>query len=659
MKALLSGFNILKGTLLEAGLKQCPEAPTMWSNEAHTLAVMIHVDDLIITGKDEAMDGLLDKLKEKYKVSIETGAKVTFLKRLIEVDKEETRIWLSEKYAEGLVGMFHGVKRRRTPGEIIVDDTLVEDPEDVSRFRSAVGILLYIAGDRPDLQFHTKELAGKLQKPTIGAMTTLKQVIGYLVGTSDIHAKMTGRDPSRSFRERADGVSSGPQYENAKDHWLLEVATDSDWNGNKQTRASTSCGSIFIGGNWIYSYSRTQKCVTLSSTEAEYIALVSGASEGLLVRAVLQHLTGETVDLKVYSYNTSCVAVAQKEGVGRIKHLDGRLLWLQQRQGRDLELRRLGTLSNPADLGTKPLASVRLLLYLLGFSNVWDDLGQQEMREEMAKKEAKDRIRTIKTVIHPEVVAAGEGKSSTLVTQVAKKLLRLTLAALLAEEGGALGQSSDHCYVAAMETTTAPTTQGTIFMLSFVIFIMVFVMAILLRFIFRLQRQIVELKEVVMNIRQALRDSRDRWRGWQIQSGVYFEESEDEVDSEDVEVNVYSVRVEETMDVEENAESEMSEETDAPVEVEVEVEVDNGEGEHQSLTELAGDGTFEAPGAALALLDDGYGGTTSASIPTSSHAAGGRGAHGGDGAEAIEDVAMDMASEAGTDLGSLDEMVQE
>jgi hypothetical protein len=123
---------------------------------------------------------------------------------------------------------------------------------------------------------------------------------------------MTGRDPSRSFREQAEGVSSGPQYENAEEHWLLEVATGSDWNGSKQARASTSCGSIFIGGNWIYSYSRMQKCVTLSSTEAEYIALVSGGSEGLLVKAVLQHLTRETVDLKVYSDNTSCVAVAQK-----------------------------------------------------------------------------------------------------------------------------------------------------------------------------------------------------------------------------------------------------------------------------------------------------------------------------------------------------------
>ena len=43
--------------------------------------------------------------------------------------------------------MFGGVRRRRTPGEIVVEDTLVEDPAEISKFRSAVGTLLYIARD--------------------------------------------------------------------------------------------------------------------------------------------------------------------------------------------------------------------------------------------------------------------------------------------------------------------------------------------------------------------------------------------------------------------------------------------------------------------------------------------------------------------------------
>ena len=63
-----------------------------------------------------------------------------------------------------------------------------------------------------------------------------------------------------------------------------------------------------------------------------------------------------------------------------------------------------------------------------------------------------------------------------------------------------------------------------------------------------------------MNIRQALQDSRERWRGRQIQTGIYLEESESEIASEDMDVNIYSVSLEGTMDIEENLESEQGEE---------------------------------------------------------------------------------------------------
>jgi len=42
-----------------------------------------------------------------------------------------------------------------------------------------------------------------------------------------------------------------------------------------------------LGGIWIYSRSRTQRNITLSSTESEFVVpLVSGTCEGLLFRAV-------------------------------------------------------------------------------------------------------------------------------------------------------------------------------------------------------------------------------------------------------------------------------------------------------------------------------------------------------------------------------------
>ena len=57
---------------------------------------LMHVGDLLITGSDEAMDDLLNKLEEKHKVSIGIGSKAAFLKRLIEVNNGETRMHLAE-----------------------------------------------------------------------------------------------------------------------------------------------------------------------------------------------------------------------------------------------------------------------------------------------------------------------------------------------------------------------------------------------------------------------------------------------------------------------------------------------------------------------------------------------------------------------------------
>jgi len=70
------------------------------------------------------------------------------------------------------------------------------------------------------------------------------------------------------------------------------------------------------------------------------------------------------------------MAIAAKEGVCKVKNLSGRLLWVQQRQGRDFQLRRLDTTTNVVDTGTKTLPGRRmqLLLYLMGFSDDWEEL---------------------------------------------------------------------------------------------------------------------------------------------------------------------------------------------------------------------------------------------------------------------------------------------
>eukprot|EP00973_Karenia_brevis_P086799 12036707-Karenia_brevis.AAC.1 len=53
----------------------------------------------------------------------------------------------------------------------------------------------------------------------------------------------------------------------------LEGYSDSDWAGCRVTGKSTSGGVIMIGDHYIKGWSRTQNCITLSSGEAELVAM--------------------------------------------------------------------------------------------------------------------------------------------------------------------------------------------------------------------------------------------------------------------------------------------------------------------------------------------------------------------------------------------------
>ena len=585
-------FNTLKATLKDGGLLQCAEAPTVWTNREKTLALMIHVDDMVMTGEDEELEKVEAFLKKKFQLKVESGTQLSFLKRSIEVVDGVTKVKVNEKYIEGLVNLFPGVKRRKTPGDIIIDNEPLTNDIDIQKYRSAVWTLLYVSGDRPDTQFFIKELAAKLQVPTRGSMSSLLNLIGYMVTTKDIHVEMTGTDPGRSFRYRAEGLTTAPTYVEKDGIWLIEVATDSDWSGHKETRSSTSCGSMYLGGIWIHSYSRTQKNITLSSSEAEFVALVGGASEGLFIKAVVEHLVDGKVELKVLGDNTASIAIAARDGVCRLKHVSGRLLWIQQRQQRgELQLRRIDTVTNVADMGTKVLAGrrVRMLLHLCGFQNDWGDLGVAEFEEEKYKKDAREKIKAVRKIVHAEVLDTPTRENSTLVNQVAKRLMRLTLGALLLSGGEALSlphQSSAQCLV-AMDTTSS-SLPWTTTMLVTLVFILVVTIIVLIKIMHVMHLRIEATREAMDWVRQQLRQSRDRVRirnEEQQRLGVWLETDDEEdsdvpdqgggSDGEDPHVNgrVAHIRRMTKEEFYNGSEEEMESEME---EVEVEVEPESG-----------------------------------------------------------------------------------
>eukprot|EP00435_Cladocopium_sp_Y103_P055810 s873_g18.t1 len=80
--------------------------------------------------------------------------------------------------------------------------------------------------------------------------------------------------------------------------------------------------------------------------------------------------------------SSSARQLAAKQGVGKVRHLDGKILWIQQRVlCGDVQLQQLPTIWNIADLCTKSLTQQRVKL-LLHELNLCDDGGLQVVGQE-------------------------------------------------------------------------------------------------------------------------------------------------------------------------------------------------------------------------------------------------------------------------------------
>ena len=113
--------------------------------------------------------------------------------------------------------------------------------------------------------------------------------------------------------------------------------------------------------------------------------MVGGCSNGLLVRHLWMQLTKEEVEMKVWSDSSAARAMVQRQGIGRVRHLDASLLWIQQKKKEKiLAVSPIPTELNCADIGTKSLTRRRLfgLLYMLKMVNsIGDRVGEEEFQE--------------------------------------------------------------------------------------------------------------------------------------------------------------------------------------------------------------------------------------------------------------------------------------
>ena len=275
---------------------------------------------------------------------------------------------------------------------------LPDEPEklsskDASSCRSIVGLCLFVSREPPDLMFTIKELASNMSSPSLVSAHGLRKLVGYMKHVGDVALRLNVPAPGQ-----------GRCFSDGAFNWILETYSDADWSSNKDHRKSTSCGMHYLNTAFVYGSSRSQKTISLSSCESELHSIVSAMCDGIFIVACAQFVLGEEIKHVHYTDSSSARQLASREGCGRLRHVSGKILWVQQKTNdKSVLLKQVPTIWNVADIGTKCLQQKRLffLMHESGLVDLdtFESVVEQEHQEQVERSGNRNQLQKIAKVI--------------------------------------------------------------------------------------------------------------------------------------------------------------------------------------------------------------------------------------------------------------------
>lgn len=300
---------------MKEGFERCPHEPTLFiktKTGGKVLIISLYVDDLIFTGNDESMFA-------EFKRSMMLEFDMTDLGKMryflgIDVVQEFDGIFIGQKkYVLEVLERF-GMDKCNPVHNPIVPGEKLEKYEDRARvdgtyYKQVVGSLMYLTATRPDIMFVVSLISKYMGNPSQLHLQAARKVLRYLKGTADF----------------------GLLYKKGGDEELTAY-TDSDYAGDLGDRKSTS-GYVFLLSSATVSWSsKKHPVVSLSTTEAEFIAAAACACQAVWLRRVLKKL-GHSQDKStiVHYDNTSAIKLAKNPVMhGCSKHIDVRFHFLRE-----------------------------------------------------------------------------------------------------------------------------------------------------------------------------------------------------------------------------------------------------------------------------------------------------------------------------------------
>jgi hypothetical protein len=271
-----SWYESLKGALEQLGFKRTESDHGVfvkkWVDE-RLVVLAVHVDDCLSVGTTQ---GLLNefkgKINGKYRMT-DLGPCKWLLGVRVDRDTKNKTIGLSQHaYIDSILAQFNfdDLKPSSIPMNPATPLLKSQSPStlaDIAKmkhvpYREAMGSLMYAAmGTCPDIAFATSTVAQFLENPGRDHWGAVKRIFKYLKGTRNISLVYGGKDEDLQGWTDADGAS-------------------------QEHRRAISGYILMVDGGAVSWSSKKQELVTLSTTEAEYVAMTHAAKEALWLRTL-------------------------------------------------------------------------------------------------------------------------------------------------------------------------------------------------------------------------------------------------------------------------------------------------------------------------------------------------------------------------------------
>jgi len=306
--------------------------------------VLVYVDDLAIFARDDkTLKEVIALIKSTYDVK-----NLGCIRRFLGVEFEQTngRWTLHQKeYITGLARHFGLEGARSVTVPLDPGVTLISHPEkeevNSTQYRSLIGALMFIATrTRPDILYAVTAMSQFNCHPTLDHWRMLQRVLVYVYQTKQL----------------------GLCYEDSPSQPVLRFYSDSSWASCVVDRKSWSGFVGYLAGMPITWRAQKQRCVALSTMEAEFVGLSATVIEVKWLAAICRELAWLelTNPVLLYCDNEAAISFARdhREHMAT-KHIDLKYKFVREAlQENMFRLSYVPTKENVADIFTKSLPRV-------------------------------------------------------------------------------------------------------------------------------------------------------------------------------------------------------------------------------------------------------------------------------------------------------------